>query len=55
MGSRRRAEPATALAEDQMRRDRLVAAVDVLTVLCAMLLVAGVVAVTMVLAANGDT
>jgi hypothetical protein len=37
-----------------VRRDRLVAAVDVLTVLFAMLVVAAVVALTMVLAANGS-
>ena len=54
MGKRGRVEPATALAADQVRRDRLMAAVDVLTVVFALLPVAGVVAVTLLLAANGD-
>jgi hypothetical protein len=54
MSGRRRLRAAPALAEDQARRDRLVAAVDVLTVLVGMLVVAGVVAATMVLSANGS-
>jgi hypothetical protein len=50
---RGRAVGRSARSADQVRRDRLVVAVDVLTVLFVLAVVAAVVTLTLVLAANG--